>query len=774
MMPLLFLLFATVIDPSDGDIPIRDFTFEAACASLSAPAMTLPVNPYFPLHDDFFFTGDAPEGDNPSAAAFSTDGTKIIIAHRDSRNLVVFDAATRVFLNAIALSGSPNDVAVSLDGIHAVTANVFEDTASVVDLVTGAEIAVVPIGDQPGVAAITPDGLTAVVGNTKDSTLSVIDILTATELRRLSDAVFVGSFSFAPEPGAYTASFSRFVVPDNGTVVHPDFYNDRIQIFDITTGGTTTLACDDQPRGVTSTPDGSTVVVAHTSSVRKISVIDVAGKTISKTVATPDDLWGAVAVSSDGSKAVVAVQNACRVVNLSSGGASASLNTASVYDLRTTADGLYVLCIGYNGSLIELASETIKTHLNKFVSTPVGAVSPVDPRGVLVANTFGEDMVVVNTSGASGHMEGTAKSGPPPEGDKARTAAVSPDGLKAVSVNLFSDNATIVDLVTGTVEAIVDVGDRPAEVEITPDSSKAVVANLDSTFASVIDLTTYSVTNIPITRRASQVEISPDGKYAYLAVVADGDGVWRINLLTLSVEGPRLFTTNMGSVGFLFWQTSGMTLSNDGAVLAVCGSFDDSLSLIDTASWSVVATVPVGDFPVRALFAHDDAQIFVSTRDDDKVRMVSNAGPSSSVLRTYNVGDSPFELALSPDGDTLYVMNYGSKNIGIVDVPGGMMTSTVGLPNSPAGMALGQAGRYLYVATGNWSLTMGPGAAFSYSQTGEFSVIDTWKNAVNFQINTGLPPAMLKLNAAAALAVVPSPMGDGITAVWHKLLFRKL
>jgi DNA-binding beta-propeller fold protein YncE len=96
-------------------------------------------------------------------------------------------------------------------------------------------------------------------------------------------------------------------------------------------------------------------------------------------------------------------------------------------------------------------------------------------------------------------------------------------------------------------------------VAITPDGTKAVVANLDSTFASVIDLATATTTNVPISRRGSQVEISPDGQYAYIPVVADGDGVWRIDLDTLSVEGfPRSSTGNMGGVGYSYGQSSGI------------------------------------------------------------------------------------------------------------------------------------------------------------------------------------------------------------------------
>ena len=98
----------------------------------------------------------------------------------------------------------------------------------------------------------------------------------------------------------------------------------------------------------------------------------------------------------------------------------------------------------------------------------------------MIATTFGENMLVVNTNGAAGFIESTGDSGPPPEGDKARTVAVTPDGSRAVIGNILSDNVTIVDLAGQAVEGHVPVGDRPAEVAITPDGTRAVVANPDN------------------------------------------------------------------------------------------------------------------------------------------------------------------------------------------------------------------------------------------------------------------------------------------------------
>lgn len=757
------------LDNSDNDPVPQTIITRASLAGfdparLKASALG-PMNPHYPFDASFSTTGSAPEGDTPTAAGFTTDGSRFVIANMASQNLSVFDADTRAFIESIELSGSPVDMKISSDGVHAVTANVFEDTVSIVNLVTGEETDVITVGDEPGVVGITPDGTVAVIGNTRDSTLSLIDIATATEIRQIACGDFVQSTTVNFEPGAWTVSYVPFKVADDRTVIFPDYFNNQIQIIDITTYTIINLPSAANPRGIDVSADGTRAAVAHASSAQTVSVIDLTVPSISKTIPIGANLYGSIAMKPDGTKAVVSVQNACRVVNLDTSAVGSNLNTASVYNLLTTTDGLYVLGVGYYGSLISFASESLVKNLNNTVSTPVGAVSPVEPRAVLVANVFGEDMVVVNTNGSSGYQEYHGPSGPPPEGDKARMAAMAPDGSRAVSSNIFSDNATILNLHTNEVEAIVDVGDRPAEVAITPDSSQAVVCNLDSTFVSVIDLNTHVVTNLSISRRQSQVEISPDGQYAYIAVVASGDGVWRIDLNTLQVAGNKLATGDMGGIYYLFNQTSGMTLSHDGATLVTCNSYSDTISIIDTASWSVVKNLAIGDFPVRATFSPDDSALYVSLRDESRVKIVEVAGSGSQVTGTINVGTWPLDIAVSPDHTTLYVLNYTDKNVGIVDLPGTSMSRIIPLPNAPGGMAMDNSGLNLFVPSGNWTLSTKGGYNVTFTKEGEVTVIGTKERNVVSTINTDEPPSMIASGGPDGWYAIPCPVGDGLFIV---------
>ena len=716
------------------------------------------------LGDDFVTNGAPPEGDTPSGAVFTPNGARFLVAHRDSKNVIVYDAATRNVIAAIALSGSPNDVAVTADGAQAVTANVFEDTASIIDLATNTEIAVIPVGNQPGTVRCAPVLDLAVVGNTIDASYSVIDVSSQSEVRRIPGVGFVGLISVNFEPGAITAEFNagEFATPDQ--IVHADFFADQIKIVNVLNGAVVTLPAADAPRVVATALTSGKAVVAHTGTSPVISVVDPLAPAIVKTINVGIVPSGPVAVNPSFTKAAVAIQNACRTVNLVTDAVSPDLGTLSVNRLLTTGDGNYALAVGFSGSLIAYATDNVVKQLNNLVSTALGAVSPSNPRAVLIATTFGENMLVVNTNGAAGFIESNGDSGPPPEGDKARTVAVTSDGSRAVIGNIFSDNVTIVDLPGLAVEGHVAVGDRPSEVAITPDGTRAVVANLDSPFVSVVDLASRTVSNVTISTRGSEVEISPDGQFAYVAVVLN-DGVWRVNLNTLAVEGPRLLTGNMGGVGYAFSQSSGMTLSHDGNTLVTCNSFSNTITIINTATWTVAANVAVAGFPVRAIFSPDDSRIYVACRDDDRVRVVTNAGGGSAVIATIPVGDQPFHMVLDGTGNTLYVEHFGAETIGVVDVPGNSLVATIPLPDNPQGLWLNAAGTKLFTATGTWSVSVGPGPAFNITRSGQFSEIDTGTRIITDQVVTGLPPAELAVSEPGGVAVVASPFGDGITVV---------
>ncbi|MFG0327760.1 MAG: YncE family protein [Phycisphaerales bacterium JB037] len=725
-------------DDPDGATPVVELVVPGtAKVTLGEAASLIASRDCLPA----FSANAAPEGDMPTAVKFLPDGSAFIIAHRDTNNLLVFDSATRALIRDIPLSGSPADLAITADGTTAITANMIQDTISFVDLSTGTEVAVVGAGDGPGQVRITPDQTTALVGNIADGTITVLDIAARSPINLVTGVGFFNTFSANFEAFAVTSTISNpFEIIDNTRLLFADRGNDRIQVIDFVTNAVTNLPSAADPARVSINADGSTAVVSHVGSDDVITVVDLAVPSISKTIAIPSGgpaFNGAIAINPTGTKAAVAISNASVIVDLATNAVSPSLSTASVNEFVNTFDGSRVLAVGFFGSLLDYATGTKITDTNNQVSGALGGASPIADLAVMCSTTFGDDKVVVSTAAVGAGLIEFTRSGSDPEGDRMRSGTVSPDGAIGLATGNFSDTVVVYDTVAGTVLGYAPVGQRPGEVRVTPDSSKAVVANRDSTFATVIDLNTFTSTDVNISTRGDQVEISPDGRYAYIFVISGGDGVWRIDLDTNAVAGPKLITGDGGGVSFAGNQFSGMAQSPDGSVLVTCNTYantgtnaPDSITLIDAVSWSVFTTVTVGDFPVRAAFAPDGGEVYVSNRNEDTVSIVDLTLAVPIEVASPFVGDSPYEMVASPDGTRLYVSLAGSNpGVAVVDLNTRTLQATIPLTSTPTGIALSDDGSQLFVSGG--SATASNAGGLTFTDAGEIAVIDTTSNTVS-------------------------------------------
>jgi YVTN family beta-propeller protein len=116
--------------------------------------------------------------------------------------------------------------------------------------------------------------------------------------------------------------------------------------------------------------------------------------------------------------------------------------------------------------------------------------------------------------------------------------------------------------------------------------------------------------------------------------------------------------------------------------------------------------------------------LYVSNRGDDTVSMISLE--TLRVVDTIRVGDQPASMALTPDGSRLYVVNYASHDVSVIDTLLHKVISTVGVgasSNEPSSVAISPDGRRAYVAN---------------SGSASISVIDTASNSVEDTIPT--PP----------------------------------
>lgn len=181
-------------------------------------------------------------------------------------------------------------------------------------------------------------------------------------------------------------------------------------------------------------------------------------------------------------------------------------------------------------------------------------------------------------------------------------------------------------------------------------------------------------------------------------------------------------------------QVTGLAVAPDGKRLYIALSKRNSITVVDTATETVVAVVPVGVAPFRIVVAPDSRTIFVANRGgghptknersigysagtavrvDPKTDAALRGSISFIDTETFatteiDEGRQPAGLLLSRDGKTLYVANSDEDTITSVDVASHRISQSLslepaqdpGLGQLPTDVASSQDGRTLYVTCG--------------------------------------------------------------------------
>ena len=197
------------------------------------------------------------------------------------------------------------------------------------------------------------------------------------------------------------------------------------------------------------------------------------------------------------------------------------------------------------------------------------------------------------------------------------------------------------------------------------------------------------------------------GTYAYIS----NSGSSNVSVIDTATD-TVIATVNVGS------DPHGVAVSPDGLNVYVANAGSDSVSVIDTATNTVKDTVIVEDCPRGVAVSPDGTKVYVTNSGsyDDPRNTVSVIDASiNKVISTVNVGNSPFGIDISSSGKKVYVANYLSNTVSVIDTATDTVTSTVNVGENPQGVAVTPDGSKVYVAN-FWSHNV--------------SVIDTATNTV--------------------------------------------
>ena len=250
----------------------------------------------------------------------------------------------------------------------------------------------------------------------------------------------------------------------------------------------------------------------------------------------------------------------------------------------------------------------------------------------------------------------------------------------------------------------------------------AYVANAFAPSVAVVETATNQVTatiDFPVGSVPFAVAVSPDFERVYVtsldafSTCGDNTGVFVIDAASNTIAAGPI------AVGC---EPTGIAITPDGQHAYVASQLSDSISVIDTATETVCATIllPDGGGASAIAISPDGLRAYATGLGQSPV-VVIDIGSNTVVGMPIDAGTNSMGIAISPDGARAYVANASSSgSVAVIDIATNTVIATTALDNFPFAIAFTPDGTLAYVTQGG------------INGNGEFSVlmIDTASHAV--------------------------------------------
>lgn len=244
-------------------------------------------------------------------------------------------------------------------------------------------------------------------------------------------------------------------------------------------------------------------------------------------------------------------------------------------------------------------------------------------------------------------------------GDEPAGIALRPGSTELWVTNFGSDSVSVINTVTRTVTQTFSVGDGPIELTFNASGSRAYISYYNASAVGVINGSTKAAVGSPIAVDAFPIGIALDEP--------------RNRLLSVGTNANRVIVIDLLGVAAPVYKTVGTTpndivVSPGSGRAYVSNSGSNSISVIRLQNLALdTYQFSVGQLPQpTGLALHPTASyLFTANLGDGSVSVIDLEG--EGVVSTIDTANGTFDVAMAPNGKTLYSVNRASDNVSIID-----------------------------------------------------------------------------------------------------------
>ena len=196
---------------------------------------------------------------------------------------------------------------------------------------------------------------------------------------------------------------------------------------------------------------------------------------------------------------------------------------------------------------------------------------------------------------------------------------------------------------------------------------------------------------------------------------------------------------------------NGVSVTPDGTKAYVSNELDGTVSVISTATNTVLTTIQTGGAPQVSQVSPDGRTAYVADNDGNGIDVIDTATDTPRTKVT--AAGAPVGLAVTPDGSLIYCADRYVNDVVVVSAQSLTVTATIPVGTTPLAIAFSPDGGTAYVTNGN------------FQGSGSVSVIDVATSTVTATIGVGNGPDGIAMTPDGTEILVANILDNSVTVI---------